>query len=162
MLIDDGGTQLAVLNPLLIQTDIDGESRNLTSPSIGADEFVFSNSVSINIKLLLEGPFNGTDMNATLAVDPNSPYSEDAETLISIPIIPGNEVVDWVLVQLRDKNDESIILQSQSAFILEDGSVVELDGSSPVSFAFPADSYYISVKHRNHLAVMSNTPIPMN
>ena len=160
--IDDGGTQLAVLNPLLIQTDIDGESRNLTSPSIGADEFVFSNSVSINIKLLLEGPFNGTDMNATLAVDPNSPYSEDAETLISIPIIPGNEVVDWVLVQLRDKNDESIILQSQSAFVLEDGSVVELDGSSPVSFAFPADSYYISVKHRNHLAVMSNTPIPMN
>ena len=160
--IDDGGKQLAVLNPLLIQTDIDGESRNLTSPSIGADEFVFSNSVSINIKLFLEGPFNGTDMNATLEVDPNSPYSEDPETLISIPIIPGNEVVDWVLVQLRDKTDESIILQSQSAFVLEDGSVVELDGSSPVSFAFPADSYYISVKHRNHLAVMSNTSIPIN
>ncbi len=160
--IDDGGTQLAVLNPLLIQTDIDGETRNLSNPSIGADEFVFSNSVSINIKLLLEGPFNGTNMNATLAVDPNSPYSEDAETLISIPSIPGNEVVDWVLVQLRDKTDESIILQSQSAFVLEDGSVVELDGSSPISFSFPADSYYISVKHRNHLAVMSNGPIALN
>ncbi len=160
--IDDGGTQLTVLNPLLIQTDIDGETRNLTNPSIGADEFVFSNSVSVNLTIFLEGPYNGTNMNATLTVDTNSPYPEDAETLISIPSIPGNEVVDWVLVQLRDKTDESIILQSQSAFVLEDGSVVELDGSSPVSFSFPADNYYISVKHRNHLEVMTNGAIALN
>ena len=119
-----------------------------------------STSISVDIKVFLEGPYNSPNMNASLTVPTTSPYSEDPETVGSIPNIPGNEVVDWVLVQLRDQNDASNILESQSAFILQDGTIVEVDGSSPVQFSQPGNtSYYIAVKHRNHLAVMSNMPV---
>ena len=118
-----------------------------------------SSSISVDIKIFMEGPYNSPNMNASLTLPTTSPYTEDQETVTSIPSIQGNQVVDWVLVQLRDKTDESIILESQSAFILQDGSVVDLDGSSPVGFSLSADSYYLSVKHRNHLSVMSATPV---
>ncbi len=119
-----------------------------------------STSISVDIKVFLEGPYNSPNMNASLTVPTTSPYSEDPETVGSIPNIPGNEVVDWVLVQLRDQNDASNILESQSAFILQDGTIVDVDGSSPVQFSQPGNSsYYIAVKHRNHLAVMSNMPV---
>ncbi|MEE9431196.1 MAG: hypothetical protein V3V16_09160, partial [Melioribacteraceae bacterium] len=73
--------------------------------------------------------------------------------------ISGNLVVDWVLVELRDENNSSTILESQSVFVLQDGSVVDLDGISPVHFSHSSGNYYISVKHRNHLAVMSSSSI---
>ena len=119
-----------------------------------------STSISVDIKVFLEGPYNSLNMNTSLTVPTTSPYTEDPETVSSIPNISGNEVVDWVLVQLRDQNNESNILESQSAFLLQDGTVVDVDGSSPVQFSQPGNtSYYIAVKHRNHLAVMSNSPV---
>lgn len=119
-----------------------------------------SSSISVDIKIFMEGPYNSPNMNASLTLPTTSPYTEDQETVTSIPAIQGNQVVDWVLVELRDETDESIILESQSAFILQDGSIVDLDGSSPVQFSQPGGtSYYISVKHRNHLSVMSATPV---
>ena len=100
-------------------------------------------------------------MNVNLILPTTSPYSADPETVTSIPFISGNEVVDWVLVELRDKNNSSTILESQSAFILQDGTIVDLDGANPVHFTFPTDDYFISLKHRNHLGVMSATAISL-
>lgn len=88
----------------------------------------------------------------------SSPYSQDTVTVSSIPPI----VVDWVLVELKDKTDPTIIIVSRSAFVLNNGAVVDLDGTSPVQFAVLADDYHVSVTHRNHLAVMSNAAVPVN
>ena len=118
-------------------------------------------SVSVEITAFLEGPFNSTNMNASLTISTSSPYTEDPESVSSIPNILGNNVVDWVLVELRHKTTKAVI-ESQSAFILQDGSIVDLDGSSPVQFSQPSEDYFISVKHRNHLEIMSNTAITLN
>lgn len=68
-------------------------------------------------------------------------------------------IVDWVFIELRDKTDFTTVLATRSALLQRDGDVVEVDGSSPVIFeGLPADDYYIVIKHRNHLGVMSNTP----
>ncbi len=121
-----------------------------------------NSSVVVSIKIFLEGPYNSPNMNASLTIPTTSPYQEDPETVSSIPNISGNEVVDWVLVQLRDQNNETNILESQSAFLLQDGTVVDVDGSNPVQFSQPGNtSYYIAVKHRNHLAVMSANPVQL-
>ncbi len=137
-----------------ITTDIDGDLRG-TPPFIGADE---PSGIDVSIKVILEGPFNSPEMNASLTLPTLSPYG-DGETVTSIPNISGNLVVDWVLVELRDENNSSTILESQSVFVLQDGSVVDLDGISPVHFSHSSGNYYISVKHRNHLAVMSSSSI---
>jgi hypothetical protein len=44
-----------------------------------------------------------------------------------------------------------------------DGSIVDINGVGPVRFfALPAAGYYIIVKHRNHLAVMSSVMVSIS
>ncbi len=114
-------------------------------------------TLDVTIKTFLEGPFNSSIsyMTATLTVPFDSPYDIAPETVNPIP----PSVVDWVLVELRNKNDESEIYQSRSAFVLKLGNIVDTDGSSPVSFKLPPDDYFIVVKHRNHLGIMSNAAV---
>ena len=70
-----------------------------------------------------------------------------------------NSVVDWVFVELRDKTDNEIVLETRSAFVQRDGDVVDVDGLSPLLFCdLPDDTYYVAVRHRNHLGVMSSGP----
>ena len=99
-------------------------------------------------------------MNTTLSasVPLSSPYTQDRATVILSP----ENVVDWVKVELRDKNDSTSVIASKSEFVLSNGNVVDLNGTSPVSFQLSADDYFITVTHRNHLAVMSNATVPIN
>lgn len=137
-----------------ITTDIDGDTR-YNPPFIGADEPNFS-GVYVNIKVFLEGPYNSNNMNTGLTLPSNSPYDGT-----EAPIMPMS-TVDWVQVELRDKNDETNVLQAQSALLLNDGSIVNVNGGSSLHFSLQEDQYYISVKHRNHLSVMSSTAIQLN
>ena len=118
-------------------------------------------NILASLTVYLEGSYNSSnndmDINLTANIPLTSPYAEDPKTVTSIPA----KAVDWVLVRLRDKNNEANILASRSAFLLEDGSIAELNGAGPVRFSLPADDYFISVKHRNHLEVMSNNSIPL-
>ncbi|MFT4532667.1 MAG: CshA-type fibril repeat protein [Saprospiraceae bacterium] len=70
-----------------------------------------------------------------------------------------NSVVDWVFIELRDKTDSTSVLFTRSALLQRDGDVVDVDGVSPLLWcALPDDTYYIVVRHRNHLGVMSALP----
>ena len=113
--------------------------------------------ILVDIKLFLEGPYNSseTKMDANLAIPNTSPYPKDPVFVNPIP----NNVVDWVFVELRDKDDSSIIISSRSAFIKKSGLIVDLDGSSSLQFSKPIGDYYIVVKHRNHLGVMSSSTV---
>ena len=43
-----------------------------------------------------------------------------------------------------------------------DGDVVDLDGVSPVSLNSAPGSYYIALRHRNHLGVMTASAMPLS
>lgn len=65
-------------------------------------------------------------------------------------------IVDWVLVELRSANDKTAIVATRAGLLQRDGDVVDLDGQSDLDFeSVPSDRYYVAVKHRNHLGVMS-------
>jgi photosystem II stability/assembly factor-like uncharacterized protein len=71
-------------------------------------------------------------------------------------ITGNNAIVDWVFVELRDKNNAATKLFTRSALLQADGDVVDLDGVSPVHFAnASAGDYYVVLRHRNHLGVMT-------
>lgn len=77
--------------------------------------------------------------------------------------ISSNSIVDWVFVELRSSTDPLLVIDSRSALLQRDGDIVDLDGVSPVSFQTATQGrYYVSVKHRNHLGVMSQTPIDLS
>jgi len=123
----------------------------------------------VDLKVFLEGPFNGTTMNADLTSLPLSqPYHTTPwnyngnESVVSIP---NPEIVDWVLVEFRDTTNAAsatvaTIIEQQAAFLKSDGSIVCLDGNSILSFNHSIiHSLYAVVHHRNHIDIMSANPL---
>ena len=72
----------------------------------------------------------------------------------------NNAVVDWVLVELRSKIDPSVVVASRTALLLRQSKVVDVDGVSALSFKnVSQDEYFVVVRHRNHLGVMSGNTL---
>jgi len=135
----------------------------------------------------LEGANNGIGSMTTVlpSFTAGAPYFSSSPFPLTQPysISPwnyaGNEnvgtvpagVVDWVYLELRQGSDPSLATASttfckRSAFLKSDGTIVDLDGVSPVKFVngapAPGNNVYIVIKHRNHLAIMSNNAVTKN
>jgi hypothetical protein len=126
-------------------------------------------AVTLPLKVFLEGPFASGSMSAILAgsgVLPlahpyaGSPWNHGGtESVTSIPA----DVVDWVLVELRTGPAADTKCASRAAFVKTDGSVVDVDGTSPVRFnGITSGSYYVVVRHRNHIPVMSAAAVALS
>jgi len=141
---------------------------NNTSTSESSMYFVFCEqlpNVKLSCKTLLQGPFENETMLTTLNQNGNiplqQPFNESPwfyEGNKSVTSFQEN-VVDWILIELRNKTDHSIIEARRAGLILNDETIVETDGNSPVQFFVEGNSYYIALKHRNHLSVLSSEPI---
>ncbi|GBD89323.1 extracellular ribonuclease precursor [bacterium BMS3Abin04] len=122
----------------------------------------FSNSVAVQVKIFLQGPYNAStdNMNTNLnsSIPKTSPYSENPRMVESVP----SDVVDWVLVQLRTTENGPVVA-SHSALLNKDGRIVADDGTtSTIRLTADPGQYFIVVKHRNHLSVMSSTKVQLN
>ncbi|WP_456407793.1 hypothetical protein [Caldithrix abyssi] len=125
--------------------------------------------VNVAIKSFLQGPFAAdtmaTDLLAQDFIPQNQPYNSSPwnyngdEIVLNMP----SNVVDWIQVQLRTATDSASTVATRSAFITKNGMITDLDGYSPVSFSGIADgNYYVVLRHRNHLAVMTANPLPLS
>ena len=128
--------------------------------------------VNLDMLVYLEGPFSGTEMSADLNSNGLIPLSQPYNTAPwnyngseSVAAIPNANVVDWVLVELRDASaagdaTPSTAIAKKAAFLLKDGSVVDLDGTSQLSFgsASFSNDLYVVVWHRNHIGILSANP----
>ncbi len=131
-------------------------------------------SIKVRVRAFLEGPFNAGNglMNATLRanglVPLNEPYSSIGYTHVNggggetttsqvLSVSNNDAIVDWVVVELRNKNNSAQVLATRCALIQRDGDIVDVNGTSDVSFNMPSDQYYIAVRHRNHLGIMTAT-----
>ena len=126
--------------------------------------------VSLRPKVFLQGPLNGLTMNDDLrnaALLPNNePYGSGLNESFSATVLSatGNDAVtDWVTVELRDATDPTIVVSTRSALVQRDGDVVDMDGVSAVKFVgVAAGNYYVAIKHRNHLSVMTANIVSLN
>jgi len=64
-------------------------------------------------------------------------------------------IVDWVFLEIRSAADAKTIIMTKAALLQRDGDIVEVDGVSNIQFDVPDESYFVVVKHRNHLGVMT-------
>jgi hypothetical protein len=126
------------------------------------------NQYYLDLTILTEGPFNGVALNTTLNASGLLPLSQPYNTAPwfysgteSVGSIPNANVVDWILVEWRDAANAGSATSAtrilrQAAFLLNDGSVVAVDGSSNLQFTNSiANQLFIVVHHRNHLGIMS-------
>ena len=121
---------------------------------------------TVNLKVFLEGPYNGTGLmtpNLTDVLPLSQPFNVSPWNYggsESVAEIPAN-TIDWILLEMRDASiatlaTTSAIIEQQAAFVLSDGSVVGMDGiSQPALSTNVAQNLYAVIHHRNHLSIMS-------
>jgi uncharacterized repeat protein (TIGR01451 family) len=152
--------------------------------TINYNGVVQAGNLLLNAKALLQGSFDATsglmrdDLRSKNLIPLTQPYASipgfpsytfinsGTETVSStiLAVTGNNAIVDWVMVELRNSSNPAQILASKPALIQRDGDIVSaIDGTSAVSFTgILAGSYYVAVRHRNHLGVMSAAPIALS
>ena len=138
---------------------------NLVTVDVDYDnvEFTATNKFGkVDLTVFLEGAFSGTAMTTSLRdqdlIPLTSPYAADPVTVTSLPA----NLVDWVLVEVRDAAAPSTVLSSSSAFLLSDGSVTSIDGSGAARLKDASGSNIIAIRHRNHLPVRTNVALDVD
>ncbi len=128
--------------------------------------------IQIAPKVFLQGPLLNPnpgeealmrdDLRNAGYIPTESPYNLDSINDEVLEVTGNDAIVDWVYLELRDRRNESLIITNFSALLQRDGDVVALDGVSPISIPFiPLNDYYVSIKHRNHLGIMTDEPIDL-
>ncbi len=119
--------------------------------------------LKIASKFFLEGPYRSGEMGDSLSsygwIPTTSPYA-DQRQVASIPA----DVVDWVFLQIRQEIDGPDVV-SKSVFLKKDGTLINDDGSQAeitLKSLSGNDNYYMIVRHKNHLAVMSSSAPVLN
>ena len=140
--------------------DVNDQDFTITTPE----------QVLVAARAWLEGPFTGSLMYDSLRSNGLIPTAEPYTALGFIQVATGggeicspavlattgaNAIVDWVRLELRSANSASTIVATRQALLQRDGDIVDVDGNSPVVFNVPVGSYYVAVRHRNHLGCMS-------
>lgn len=116
----------------------------------------------INIKVFLEGSYLGSnEMHSDIALNNNIPKIQpfnimpwNYNGLEEIIILPDN-IVDWVLIELRDDISVPTKKYYQAAILRNDGIVVNPQGESIEFLGISSGYYYLTVYHRNHLSIIS-------
>lgn len=188
----DGGLNYTVLIPELPDTD----SVYVTLPLVISDymkikvqaqdefglsafdvsvEYLWMRGLTLyNCKAYLEGPYTGTEMSGNLNVFGYIPLTQPYNVspwlysgTESVSAIPNPDVVDWVLIELRDAENASsasstTCVARQAGFILKDGLITSTTGFPFVEFPVVVNQgLFMVLTHRNHLPVMSSSALPV-
>ncbi|MEM9991616.1 MAG: CUB domain-containing protein, partial [Bacteroidota bacterium] len=144
---------------LTFQFESDG---SVTQDGWVADVECIGGPVSISPKVYLQGPWVGSSMNNNLGssnmIPTTSPYSDGKTATTSVLA----NMIDWVYVEIRDPATGMNVLEGQSALLRPDGTVVDVDGASPLIISQNAGNYHVVIRHRNHLSIMTGTAVLLN
>ncbi|WP_299434423.1 hemagglutinin protein [uncultured Aquimarina sp.] len=130
-------------------------------------------AIKINPVAFIQGaalnPNNGEeslmrdDLRVADHIPTTSPYADALTVQNSVLTTTGaNAIVDWIFVELRDAVTNTTIVASQSALLQRDGDIVGVDGVSDLEFDLTAGDYYVALKHRNHLGIMTDATVALS
>jgi len=135
--------------------------------------------ITLLINVFLQGPYDNStglmkdDLRVAGLIPSIEPYSglgyqfqggNGGNEQISSAFLAqsGNQaVLDWILVELRSKNDIANIIASKAAILCRNSTIVGADGNL-LTFTVPADDYFVAVIHRNHLGIVTAAPHSLN
>ena len=136
--------------------------------------------VRVNARVFLYGAYNVAtglmtdDLRVANRIPLTQPYSLPAYSDINymgnetvtptvLTVTGANAIVDWVVVELRDWANPSVLVARKAALLQRDGDIVETDGVTTVAIpGISAGDYFVAVRHRNHLGVMTQNPMALS
>lgn len=169
--LDSGWT--GTVTPMKDNIVFSPNNRAFTDLNVTMDyqDFQQLSAIYANIKLFLSGAYStGSDtMRCTLKQRNYFPVTPP-ETLSNnaVPFFlkdnrsytyTGTEqrIVDWVVVEILDSKDYTPV-DTIPAVVRYDGQLLSITGETmiPLKFGISPGYYYYVIRHRNHIAVMSN------
>lgn len=124
----------------------------------------------VKAKAILQGPYNGSTMaitnNFRNIIPSQQPYNASPwnyNGTESITVLPS-DAIDWVLLEVRDAQNNATVIEQRAALLMSTGEIRDTDGSTDgVNFYNLSDgqAYYLVVRHRNHIALISNNSITL-
>ena len=125
----------------------------------------------MQVKVILEGFYNNNvgEMTTALSASTSFPTSQPftgapfnytgTESFTTLPA----DTVDWLLLELRNADDLSQVVARQAALLRKDGFIMQIDGTSGVSFNnVVTGNYHLAVFQRNHLGILSSIPVVLD
>lgn len=134
--------------------------------------------LAIMAKAVLEGPHKGygemttflSDSNIIDRISPPAEYpynldpNRDKIVLDSFP----DGVVDWIVLEFREGQAFATNRYYKTCLLTKDGSIVDTNGNKQIQIfgedtglnVKSAGSLYLAIRHRNHLAVVTQNVIP--
>lgn len=134
-------------------------------------------TVVLHVRGFLQGAYDGTtglmrdDLRVAGLIPLEQPYSDrmtafkyrnaDKTTPDILAITGENASVDWVLVELRSASNPRARTIAKAALLQRDGDVADpLNNEAHLRIPnVPEGNYYVALRHRNHLGVMTKDPI---
>lgn len=154
-----------------------GEAEDYTVNVVGGA----SPSVTLAVKAWLEGPLVTSpallmhDSLRTRSLIPlTEPYTSlgftnasggggETTTVGVLSVTGSNAIVDWVRIELRSAANPANVLATRQCLLQRDGDVVSAaDGTSNVTMNIPSGSYYVALRHRNHLGCMTASALGLS
>ena len=136
-----------------------------------------SSPVYLQVRAFLQGPYNAAtglmrdDLRVAQRVPITDPYTamgDYAGPAISTKALymlatGGDAIVDWVLLELRNADNPAKVEYAIPALLQSDGDVVQAQTFSPgvTLDGVVGSRFYVSLRHRNHLGVITATALDL-
>ncbi|WP_146141543.1 beta strand repeat-containing protein [Spirosoma oryzae] len=146
--------------------------------------FVAAATAQLSMRVLLQGALTNSttagrmrdDLRSKNLIPTTEPYTAlgfaqagggGGEAISSpatvLAVTGANAIVDWIFVELRSAANPAQVLATRSALLQADGDIVGVDGVSALNFTSNVlnnvATCYVAVRHRNHLGVMTASPV---
>lgn len=126
---------------------------------------VLHSATVVNLRAILQGPYIDRmvspigKMSTALQITASLPSADPYGTGVYTENLPEN-TVDWLLLEFRTAPAAPATFR-QAVLLRNDGTITDVNGALPAfeEADLPSGAYYIIVRHRNHLAVMSAAPV---
>jgi hypothetical protein len=130
-------------------------------------------TVDLDIKVFLEGPFNidqmDTNLNSQGLLPYNQPYNKIPWNYYgdeNANVFPVN-TVDWIVVEILEEPVDSVsrffkVKAKKAGLLLSDGTITDVNGSGSLTVDSDLTGFRVRVLHRNHLPITSSVLITEN
>lgn len=128
-----------------------------------------NNFASAHLTILLQGYFDAGQMHNNLPLSTYFPFVEPYTNLGYTHVKGGGETLnpnadltqltDWVFLELRPACNPQKVAATRSVLVKRNGQVVTTSNEDQIEFKIPKGNYYLVVRHRNHLDLVTATPV---
>ncbi|MEN9422752.1 MAG: hypothetical protein RL122_135 [Pseudomonadota bacterium] len=174
--VDDDGDGILTKNETP-DGNVDGSPTDATDGDMdGTPDYLDTtvSAVKVQVKAMMQGAYNSTsklmqdDLRSKGLLPLKQPYNigsikyagTEAAAATVFAATGNNAPVDWVMVEIRDATTPATIKARIAGLVQRDGDIMDVNGSTSLMLTgLLPGNYYVSVRHRNHLGVMTSAPV---